>query len=241
MTSGGHYVLECRGVRKNYGALRPLRLKSLAIARGATVAIAGLDAAGAEILVNLVTGASLPDEGTIEVFGQLTSAIEDSEAWLAALDRFGILSDRAVLLDDLTAAQNLAMTFTLDIDPIEASVRARAGEVAAMAGLDDRSLEARTASLDDLGRARLRLARATALDPALLLAEHPTASLAPDAAAAFAADLRHVIDRRGLSAAILTADTTFASAVTRDVFTLKPADGSLVRTTPGWRARLLGR
>lgn len=240
-TPDAQYVLECRGVRKNYGALRPLRLKNLSIARGATVAITGLDAAAAEIFVNLVTGASLPEEGTIRVFGQLTSAIDDSEAWLAALDRFGILSDRAVLLDELTVAQNLAMTFTLNIDPIDPSILARVRAIAATVRLEESSLDARASSLDDLGRARLRLGRATALDPTLLIAEHPTASLPPGVAATFAGDLRSVIERRGSSAAIVTADTTFASAVTRDVFTLKPADGSLVRAAPGWRARLLGR
>jgi predicted ABC-type transport system involved in lysophospholipase L1 biosynthesis ATPase subunit len=234
-------VLECLGVQKNYGALRPLRLKSLSVASGAAVALAGLDAAAAEILVNLITGASLPDEGTVRVFGQLTSAIDDSEAWLKGLDRFGIVSDRAVLLDELTVGQNLAMTFTLDIDPIEASTRDRIQAVAAGAGLDVRTLEGRTSSLDDLGRARLRLARATALDPALLVAEHPTASLRENSTRPFADDLRRVIERRALTAVIVTADTAFASRVTRNVFDVRPADGSLVKAATGWRGRLLGR
>ena len=44
-------------VAKSYGGLRPLRIRSLAVAPGERVAIAGIDAAGAEVMVNLVTGA----------------------------------------------------------------------------------------------------------------------------------------------------------------------------------------
>jgi ABC-type transporter Mla maintaining outer membrane lipid asymmetry ATPase subunit MlaF len=234
-------VLECLDVQKNYGALRPLRLKALTVPPRAAVALSGLDAAAAEIFVNLVTGASLPDQGTIRVFGQLTSEIDDSDAWLAALDRFGILSDRAVLLDELTVAQNLAMTFTLDIDPIDAATRARVRTLAENAGLDPAVLDGHTSALDDLGRARVRLARATALDPALLVAEHPSASLPAAAAPAFAEDLRRVIAARELTAVIVTADTAFASRVTREVFGVRPADGTLVKAPSGFLARMIGR
>jgi ABC-type branched-subunit amino acid transport system ATPase component len=54
-------AIQITGLRKNYGALRPLRIASLAVAPGERVAIGGIDAAGAELMVNLVTGASLPD------------------------------------------------------------------------------------------------------------------------------------------------------------------------------------
>ena len=67
--------------------------------------------------MNLVTGASLPDAGSVDVFGHPTSAIADSTEWLAIVDRFGIVSDRAVMLEGLTVLQNLAVPFTLDIEP----------------------------------------------------------------------------------------------------------------------------
>ena len=63
-------VVEIAAVTKSYGGLRPLRIRALAVAPGERVAIAGIDAAGAEVMVNLVTGASLPDEGEIRVFGR---------------------------------------------------------------------------------------------------------------------------------------------------------------------------
>src|SRR5262249_9007740 len=95
-------VLEIAGVSKSYGALRPLRLQQLAVASGESWAIVGLDQAAAELFVNLITGATLPDAGEVRIFGRPTAAIADSTDWLATVDRFGIVSDRAVLLDRLS-------------------------------------------------------------------------------------------------------------------------------------------
>ena len=107
MTS--HAAVEMRGVVKNYNALRPLRIAELSVAAGARLALAGIDAGGAEVMLNLVTGASLPDEGEVRVFGRRTSDVSDGDDWLASLDSFGIVSERAVLLEGATLTQNLAL------------------------------------------------------------------------------------------------------------------------------------
>ena len=83
------------------------------IAPAERVAIIGLDAGGAEVLVNLVTGRSVPTAGAVRVLGSGHAEIADGDEWLASLDRFGIVSERAVLLDGATVEQNLAMPFTL--------------------------------------------------------------------------------------------------------------------------------
>src|SRR3954467_6821167 len=111
-------VLRVSGVRKNYAGLRPLRLNLLTVAAGERVAVSGLDAGAAEVLVNLVTGASLPDEGRIEVCGRATDTIANGDEWLDTLDQFGIVSPRAVLLDGATLLQNLAMPLSLEIEPV---------------------------------------------------------------------------------------------------------------------------
>jgi ABC-type transporter Mla maintaining outer membrane lipid asymmetry ATPase subunit MlaF len=227
-------VLHIRDVQKQYGALRPLRLRSLDVMRGAIVALIGLDAAAAEIFVNLVTGAMLPDSGQVRVFGVDTSAIDDAEDWLRRLDRFGILSDRAVLLDELTAAQNLAMTFSLTVDPIPPEVNTRVDALVRDVGLASDMLERKVADLSALDRARVRLGRAVALAPDLLVMEHPTASLAGGDLQPFARDLRHLAERRALTAVAVTADARFASAITSDVRRLQPATGELVAEAGAW-------
>ena len=63
-------ALRITNVRKQYHGLRPLRLRDLSVETGDRVAISGLDQGAAEVLVNLVTGASVPDEGEVLVAGQ---------------------------------------------------------------------------------------------------------------------------------------------------------------------------
>ena len=116
-------VLEFAGVSKNYGGLRPLRIAELRVPAGDRVAILGFDQPTAEVFVNLATGATLPEAGDVSIFGLPTRKIEDSADWLATVDRFGIVSERAVLLDALTVIQNLAMPFTLEIEPPPDAVR----------------------------------------------------------------------------------------------------------------------
>ena len=106
-------IVQISRVIRSHQALRPLRLAALTVARGERVAIEGVDAPAAEVLINLVTGAALPDEGEIRVFGRATSEISTGDEWLASLDRFGIVSPRAMMLDGATVLQNLAMPFTL--------------------------------------------------------------------------------------------------------------------------------
>src|SRR5215471_4038303 len=160
-------VLELVDIRKQYQSLRPLRLNDLRIEAGERVALSGLDAGAAEVLVNLVTGASLPDQGEVRVFGRATASISNGDEWLASLDRFGIVSPRAVLLDAASLLQNLAMPLTLAIDPIPAEAEQKARALARESGIPDEWLDRPVAALPPAIRARAHLVRAVALEPTL--------------------------------------------------------------------------
>lgn len=228
-------VLLIAGLRKDYASLRPLRIQALSVAPGERVAIVGLDAAAAELFVNLVTGAALPDEGSVSVLGEPTAAITDGDAWLASLDRFGIAGDRAVLMDGATVAQNLVMPFSLEIDPIPPDIRLRVERLAEDCGIADRSwLDRRAGDLPPEIRARVHLSRAIALAPALLLLEHLTATVPEAARAALAADLVRVTDARQLAVLTITHDPAFALRVSHRALTLQPVTGTLVPLKRGW-------
>jgi ABC-type transporter Mla maintaining outer membrane lipid asymmetry ATPase subunit MlaF len=226
-------ILELSDVSKDYRGLRPLRIANLAVRPGEHVAILGLDQATAEVFVNLVTGATLPDTGDVRLFGRSTTAIADSADWLAVVDRFGIVSRRAVLLDALTVVQNLSMPFTLEVEPPPDDIRRRAVALALQVGLADVSLDRPVAELGPSGHARVRLGRALALDPAIVIFEHPTAELPREEVTALGALAREV------SAAIiaLTADREFAQALAGRCLTLDAATGRLGERS-GWFARL---
>lgn len=227
-------VLEIDGLRKSYAALRPLRVKSLSIAAAERVAVEGFDAAAAELLVNLVTGATLPEEGIVRAFGRSTADIANGDEWLASLDRFGIMSDRAVLLEGSTLAQNLAVPFTLDIDPVAPEMLATVTELARECGIAAEWLTRPAGTIPPELRARAHLARAIAMGPELLVLEHPTSSVAESARPALAADIVRVCERRRLAALAITLDEPFARAVATRVLKLNGATGELREQKRGW-------
>lgn len=227
-------VLDIQDVVKDYRGLRPLRIRSLTVRRGDRVAISGLDAAAAEVFVNLVNGAILPDEGEVRVLGVPTTAIADETAWLASLDRFGIVSPRAVLLDVATLAQNLALPFTLEIDPMPADVAARVGRLAEEVGLDPGRLDTRAGEAAPAERLCVHLAKAVATDPQVLLLEHPTVPLPREEGPAFAHLVKRVAEARGLTVVAVTEDETFAGVVATAHYRLQRGSGALV-SARGWR------
>jgi ABC-type lipoprotein export system ATPase subunit len=170
----------------------------------------------------------------VRVFGKSTADIANGEAWLASLDAFGIVTDRAVILEAATLAQNLALPFTLSIDPIEPETHARVVRLAAECDIAPEWLEQQGGTLPAPVRARTHLARAIALGPALLLMEHPTAALPETERGAFGAVVARVCEARRLTMLAVTLDTAFASVAARRTLALDAATGQLRPARKGW-------
>jgi ABC-type transporter Mla maintaining outer membrane lipid asymmetry ATPase subunit MlaF len=234
MSDRGDVIVQVRDLAQDYGGLRPLRIKAFDLHAGQSVAILGLDQGAAEVLVNLITGATAPRAGEIRAFGRLTTEIPDSDTWLESLRAYGLLGVRTVLVEQLTVEQNLAIPLTLDVDPMPETLRAEVRERASEVGLAERLLSQPPSALGPLDLQRVRLGRALALAPRLLLAEHPTATLERADADALARDMSRIVARRGMAAVYITADRAFAQQITDEVVMLKPATGDLVSAV-GWR------
>jgi phospholipid/cholesterol/gamma-HCH transport system ATP-binding protein len=227
-------LLELSSVVKDYRGLRPLRIDRFTLHPGEQLAILGIDQPAAEILISLLTGAALPDSGTVHLFGQSSASITDSDEWLAMVDRFGIVSRRAVLLEGLSVAQNLAVPFSLDIEPLPDALREQAVKAGREVGLADDQWDARVSAIGHAARLRLRLARALALDPAVVLLEHPSANVERNEVAPLGRDIRSVLERRGAAGLTLTADPAFAAAVAGRVLMQDPSTGRLAERRRGW-------
>ncbi len=233
----GPPAIEIEGVVKRYQGLRPLRIARLVVDKGHSLAIAGMNAAASEVFVNLVTGASLPDEGDVRVGGRNTRDISTDTDWLASLDRFGIVTERAVLLESMSVASNLALPFTLSIDVLPDDIRARVEALAEEVELPPARLESPAARLTAEERVRVHLARALGPGPELLLLEHPTAPLERDSARAFGATLGRIAAARQLGWVALTEDDHFVRAAGARRLQLDAATGTLAGETL-WRKLL---
>jgi ABC-type lipoprotein export system ATPase subunit len=191
------------------------------------------------VLVNLVTGASLPDQGEVRVLGHRTADIVGGDEWLASLDRFGIVSPRGVLVDTFTIEQNLAMPLTLEIEPVPPDVGDRVVALARECGILDLTagedgLQRNTGEATPAIRARVHLARAIALRPALLVLEHPGADLPADERLALAERIAGVAERGGVAALVITKDDDFAKRAAHRALRLEAATGALKPIKRGW-------
>lgn len=231
-------LIELTGVSKHYAGLRPLRIAQLTVRPGDRLVLTGFDAGAAEAFVHLVTGAALADEGDARIAGRDTRAIATDTEWLASLDRFGIVTDRAVLIEKLPIAANLALPLTLAIDPMTAETRQQVETLAADVGLELARLNEPASTLSAGERVRLHLARALAMNPALVILEHPTGRIEDRTESrALGAMLRDCSARRGFGWIALTADETFAAASEGTRLRLVPATGELVEEG-SWRGLL---
>jgi ribose transport system ATP-binding protein len=220
-------ALVLTGVEKQYGGLRPLRIRDLRVPAGRMTMLLGFDRPAAEVFVNLITGAALPDKGDVASLGRSTTMITDSDEWLTFVERFGIVSDRIVLLEALTVAQNIAISFDLDLEPVPPQVMTRVAALAAEVAIDRPSLDTRAAEASQLLRSKIYLARGLSLDPAIVVLEHPTANLSPDEAIAYASVVRTVSDRRGVTVVGVLMDEKFARAAGGRLLTWQPASGDV--------------
>ena len=138
---------------------------------------------------------------------------------------------RAAVVSPATASRALGGSPLVRPD-----TRERVRGLASAVGLRDTKLDTRVAEATPLTVARVRLARALALNPTLLLAEHPSASLPRDDVKAFAADIAHAATERKLGVLAITGDVAFARGLGGMVLIHQPATGALQK--PGLWQRI---
>jgi predicted ABC-type transport system involved in lysophospholipase L1 biosynthesis ATPase subunit len=220
-------LLEITDLSKDYHALRPLRIAAFSVRPGDVVSISGIDLLGAETFVHLVTGATLPDAGDVRLFGRSTREITDGDSWLKSLDGIGMITARGILVEAFSVLQNIALSLTLDVDPIEPLVVPQAVSLAKEAGIDETLYDVPTGRVAPDVHMRVHAARALALGPRMLIAEHPSASLPRETVPGFGADLGRLARARGLALVALTADDSLAKAIGGSRMELVPATGEL--------------
>jgi ABC-type lipoprotein export system ATPase subunit len=199
------------------------------------VVVGGLDAQAAEMFMHLVCGALLPDEGTIRIDGVATSEIVTDQEWLTSLDRFGLVSHRAVLIESLPVMANLVLPLTLSIDPIPGPARAEAEGVARHVGLAVERLAAPVSELTADERLRLHLGRALVPRPRMLLLERPVDAFPSDeACASFGRLLADVSAARDIGFVAVSDVEAFAKATRGRRLRVGASTGEIAEARGWW-------
>ncbi|HEX4584837.1 MAG TPA: ABC transporter ATP-binding protein [Burkholderiaceae bacterium] len=206
----------CKIVPDPTGSLTILDHINLAVGAGQTIAIRGASGSGKSTLLGLLAGLDVPTSGTVRLFGQdLTALDEDGRARLRA-GRVGFVFQTFQLLDHLTALENVMLPLEIGPAPIGVPARAQALELLGRVGLSGRTgHEARTLSGGE--QQRVALARAFVTRPQILFADEPTGSL-DSATGATVIDLMFELNREfGSTLLVVTHDPEVASRCSRRV------------------------
>ncbi len=181
----------------------------LDVRRGEIIGVVGGSGSGKSVLMRSIIGLQKPRSGVIEVFGQdMTS--EGAETDPEALDirrRWGVLFQAGALFSTLTVAENIQVPLREFYPGLDPALRDEiASYKVTLVGLPVEAGPKYPAELSGGMRKRAGLARALALDPALLFLDEPTAGLDPIGAAAFDQLILNLRDTLGLTVFLITHD-----------------------------------
>ena len=172
-------IVQLHQVTKDYGkdgvVTRALRGVDLQIAPREFTAVVGPSGSGKSTLLNIVGGLDRPTSGWVQVDGRRLDELSDTDLALLRRDRIGFIFQNYNLLPVLTALENAEYVLMLQGMPAaerRERVRAILDEVG-LGGLDDRFPR----ELSGGQQQRVAIARAIVTQPALVLADEPTANV----------------------------------------------------------------
>jgi len=172
-------LIRMRQITRIYreGALEVLALRGvdLDIARGEFTALAGPSGSGKTTLLNIIGVLDKPTSGRIEVAGIDVSRLDKGEAADFRLDKVGFIFQAYNLVPVLSALENAEFTLLLRGMPV-GERREKVAPLLERVGLGD-MMDRKPHELSGGQQQRVAIVRALATDPALVLADEPTANL----------------------------------------------------------------
>jgi phospholipid/cholesterol/gamma-HCH transport system ATP-binding protein len=204
-------VITVKGVSKAFGQHRVLRGVDLHIRTGETLVILGTSGGGKSVLLKVIAGLLTPDEGSVVIHGQDRRTQTREEAENLALS-FGYLFQGAALFDSLSVGENITFALRRYSGKSQDELRAIADERLSWVGLKGIQ-DKKPAELSGGMRKRVGLARAVAMDPAIILYDEPTTGLDPISSDAINDLILSLQERLKLTSIVVTHDMASAFKV----------------------------
>ena len=173
-------VIEARDLAKSYVGGDGARIDVLSgvtldVRRGEMVAIVGASGAGKSTLLHLLGALDRPTRGTVVLAGEPLGGMEDGELAKLRNRKVGFVFQFHHLLREFTALENVMMPLRI-AGWDDKKARSRAEELLSRVGLSGRMTH-RPGEMSGGEQQRTAVARALAIDPAVVLADEPSGNL----------------------------------------------------------------
>jgi len=198
---------------------------SLDVRRGEILGLVGASGGGKSVLMRSIIGLIPPQSGVIEVLGVARENLIGATA-----GQWGILFQQGALFSSLTVRQNVQFPLRENLVLSDELLDEIANAKLEMVGLTVEDGDKFPAELSGGMTKRAALARALALDPAIVFLDEPTSGLDPIAAGDFDTLIRTLQKTLGLTVFMVTHDLASLNSVCDRVAAL--ADGNIVAIGP---------
>ena len=201
---------------------------SLDVRKGEILGLVGASGGGKSVLMRTIIGLIPRRSGEIEVMGAAIGGHDRLS--LSAAGRWGILFQQGALFSSLTVRQNIQFPLRENLVLSDALMDEIATAKLEMVGLTAEDGDKFPSELSGGMTKRVALARALALDPAIVFLDEPTSGLDPIAAGDFDALIKTLQKTLGLTVFMVTHDLASLNTVCDRVAAL--ADGKIVAIGP---------
>lgn len=206
------------------GRFDAVREVDLAVEAGAIFGLIGKSGAGKSTLLRLINLLERPDAGRVWVGGEDLTALRPA-ALRRARQRIGMIFQQFNLLQNATAAENVAFPLQLHPGRSRREIADRVAECLALVGLDDKA-DHYPAQLSGGQKQRVAIARALAPQPDVLLCDEPTSALDAETTRGLLATLADINARLGVTIVLVTHELEVVQTLCRRAAVI--ADGRLV-------------
>ncbi|MDB5502832.1 MAG: transporter related protein [Tardiphaga sp.] len=227
--SAGPFAIRVSDLVVGFGKRVVIDHLALDVRRGEILGLVGASGGGKSVLMRTIIGLVPPQGGTIEVMGVTIGSTHERRTQTAA-GRWGILFQQGALFSSLTVRQNVQFPLRENLTMSDALLDEIANAKLEMVGLQPEDGDKFPSELSGGMIKRAALARALALDPAIVFLDEPTSGLDPIAAGDFDTLIKTLQKTLGLTVFMVTHDLASLNTVCDRVAAL--ADGKIVAIGP---------
>jgi phospholipid/cholesterol/gamma-HCH transport system ATP-binding protein len=211
-------IVDIHDVHFGYGDRPILSGLEMAFPRGKVIAVMGGSGSGKTTILRLIGGQLRPSQGEVKVNGQVVHALD--AAGLYKLRRsMGMLFQNGALFTDISVFDNVAFPLRENTDLSEQFIRDLVLLKLNAVGLRN-AAGLKPAEISGGMARRVALARAIALDPALILYDEPFAGLDPISMGVTANLIRKLNDALGSTSLLVSHDVNESFAIADYVYFL---------------------